>query len=450
MKKLVAFFCVLFAAFAGAPAVHAQLLQVEPLDRIVAVAEDDVILQSELDRAVAQILTQYRNSPQQLPPRNVLDQQVLDRLIMVRLQVQRAQSTGIRITDSDVDQAMQRIAQQNHIEVSQLRASLAHDGVDFDDFRKTLRDELLVQRLRQRVMLGIAPVTDAEVDSVLASGAVKTGEVHLAHILIGLPDGASAQQIQQAKDKAEEVKKQIDGGMDFTAAAIRYSNAPDALDGGDLGWRRLDSVPEGFADIAENSAPGQVSNIIRAPNGFHIIKVIDKRTNAKQMVTEYHARHIVIAVTELVSSDEAQKKIADLRRRIVDGHEDFAKLAKEFSQDPQNAALGGEMGWFPISQYGTKVAETIAKLKDNEVSQPFQTDVGWHIMQLLGTREADRTEQNKREQAREIIRERKAEDEYENFLRTIRSDSYVCAVSAANASPSLPVCGSVDKKAVAP
>ncbi|MGH8123347.1 MAG: SurA N-terminal domain-containing protein, partial [Rudaea sp.] len=197
MKKLVAVFCVLFSVFAGAPAARAQLLQVEPLDRIVAIAEDDVILQSELDRAVAQILAQYRNNPQQLPPRDVLNRQVLDRLIMMRLQVQRAQSTGIRVTDTEVDQAMQRIAQQNHIEVSQLRASLAHDGVDFDDFRKTLRDELLVQRLHQRVVQGMGAVTDAEVDTMLASGSVKTDEVHLAHILIGLPDGASAQQIQQ-------------------------------------------------------------------------------------------------------------------------------------------------------------------------------------------------------------------------------------------------------------
>ncbi|MGH8123119.1 MAG: peptidylprolyl isomerase, partial [Rudaea sp.] len=368
---------------------------------------------------------QYRNSPQQLPPRDVLDRQVLDRLIMLRLQVQRAQSTGIRVTDTEVDQAMQRIAQQNHVEVSQLRASLAHDGVDFDDFRKTLRDELLVQRLRQRVMANVGAVTDAEIDALLASGTVKTGEVHLAHILIGLPDGASAQQIQQAKEKAEDVKKQIDGGMDFTAAAIRYSGAQDALDGGDLGWRRIDSVPEAFAEIAENLQPGQVSQILRAPNGFHILKMIDRRSNNKQMVTEYHARHIEIAVNELVSSDEAQKKVADLRHRIVDNHEDFAKLAKEFSQDPQTAALGGEMGWFPIQQYGTKVAEVVAALKDNEVSQPFQSDLGWHILQLLGKREADRTEQNKREQAREIIRNRKAEDEYENFLRTIRSEAFI-------------------------
>ena len=425
MKKLVAAFSLMFAVSAALPIAHAQILNVEPLDRIVAIAEDDVILQSELDRAVSAILAQYKNTPQQLPPRDVLDRQVLDRLIMQRLQVQRAQSTGIRVNDNDIDQAIQQIAQKNRIDVGQLRASLAHEGLDYDEFRKSLRDEILVQRLQQRVMQGGSQVTDAEVDTVLASGNVKSGEIHLAHILIGVPDNANAQQIQQAKEKADDVRKQIDGGMDFTAAAIRYSNASDALDGGDLHWRREDSIPEAFAELADSMKPGEVSQPIRVPNGYHIIKVVEKRSNDKQVVTEYHARHIEIGVTELVSSDDAQKKVADLRRRIVDSHEDFAKLAKEFSQDPPTANLGGEMGWFPIQQYGPKVAEILATLKDNEVSPPFQTDIGWHIVQLMGTREADRTVQNKREQAREIIRNRKAEDEYEDFLRTMRSDAFI-------------------------
>jgi peptidyl-prolyl cis-trans isomerase SurA len=199
-------------------------------------------------------------------------------------------------------------------------------------------------------------------------------------------------------------------------------------------------VPEAFVEISQTLAPGQVSEVIRAPNGFHLIKVVDKRTGGKQVVTEYHARHIEIAATELVSSAEAQKKAVELRRRVVDGHEDFAKLAKEFSNDPPTANLGGDMGWFPIEQYGPKVAEVIAALKDNEVSQPFQTDLGWHIVQLVGKREADRTEQIKREQAREVLRQRKGDDEFENFLRTIRSDAYICTMSSAYTSPGVPVC----------
>ena len=450
MNKLFAAFLALFLAVA-VPVARAQIQPVEPLDRIVAIAEDDVILQSELDRAVAQIQAQYRSNPQQLPPIDVLRSQVLDRLIMNRIQIQRASSTGIRVTDNDVDQAIGRIAQSNNIDITQLRGALARDGIDYDDFRKQTRETLLTQRLQQRIMQGAGNATDAEVDALLATGNVKTGEIHLAHILIATPENASVDQIKAAKDKADDVKKQIDGGLDFAAAAIRYSNAQDALEGGDLQWRPVSPVPEAFAQISESLAPGQVSQVVRGPNGFHIIKVIDKRggSGSKQMVTEYHARHIMIPVTELVSSAEAQKTAADLRHRIVDGHEDFAKLAKEYSKDPPTANLGGDMGWFPIDRFGTAVATALGSLKaDNEVSQPFQTDVGWHILQLLGKRDADRTVEAQREQARELIRQRKAGDEIESTMRQFRADSYICAVDPAYVTKERPACsGPAVKKA---
>ena len=425
MNKLVAVFCFLLAGLGVSTALRAQMVSKEPLDRIVAVAEDDVILQSELDRAVANVLAQYRANPQQLPPRNVLNRQVLESLVMLRLQVQRAQSTGIRVSDADVDQSIQRVAESNKMDLPQLRASLEHEGLSYDDFRKTLREQLLVQRLQQRVVQSQVNVSDSEIDILLASNSLKGGQVHLQHILISLPDGADAQQIQAAREKADSVKKEIDGGMDFTAAAIRYSNAQDALQGGDLGWRRYDEVPEAFANLVEGMQPGQVSQALRGPSGFHIVKLVDKRADGKQVVTEYHARHILIKVGELTGSDEAQKTIADIRHRIVDGHEDFAKLAKQDSQDATTASAGGDMGWFPIDKYGSRVANVLTTLKDDELSQPFQTDVGWHIMQRLGTRQQDRTDDMKREQARDVIRNRKAEGEYENFLRQLRSEAYV-------------------------
>ena len=452
MNKLIAVFCLTLTAFGFASTAFAQALPVDSLDRIAAIAEDDVILQSELDRAVANVLSQYRQNPQQLPPRQELERQVLERLILLRLQVQRAGSTGIRVTDSDVDQAIQRVAETNKIDVRQLRASLEHEGFSYDEYRKTLRDQLLVQRLRQRVVQNQVNVTDSEVDILLGSNSLKAGEVHLAHILISVPEGASAEQIQVSRDKADGVKKQIDGGMDFSAAAIRYSNAQDALDGGDLGWRRYDEVPETFANLAEGMQPGQVSQVLRGPSGFHIVKLIEKRSTGQKLVTEYHARHIEINVTEVVTSEDAQKTVRDIRARIVDGHEDFAKLAKQYSQDPNSANGGGDMGWFPIDQYGTRVAETLAAMKDNDISQPFQTDVGWHIVQLLGSRQQDRTDDAKREQARDVLRNRKAEDEYENFLRQMRSEAYTCASIAEYASPSLPQCGAEtnEKKPTAP
>ena len=455
MNKLASAACAILVTLAAAPPLRAQaLLPVDQLDRIVAVAEEDVILQSELDRAVNNVLAQYRQNPQQLPPKEELEKQVLERLIVVRLQLQRAESTGIRVTDSDVDQAVQRVADMNKIDARTLRASLDRDGVSWDEYRKSIKEQIMLQRLRQRVVQNQVNVSDGEVDILLASNSLKSGEVHLAHILIQVPEAAGADQIQKAKDKADDVKKQIDGGMDFAAAAIRYSNAQDALDGGDLGWRRFDEVPEVFANLAEGMQAGQVSQVLRGPSGFHIVKLVDKRNDSRQVVTEYHARHIEIAVNELTPSDEAMKTVREIRQRIVDGHEDFAKLAKEYSKDSNTASTGGDMGWFPIDQYGAPVAQTLATLKDNDISQPFQTDVGWHIIQLLGTRQNDRTDEAKREQAREVLRNRKATDEYENFVRQIRSESYACVVNATYASPSLPQCGagtlSGEKKATAP
>jgi peptidyl-prolyl cis-trans isomerase SurA len=447
--------CFVLLSVPGAPRVAlAQVLDKEQLDQIVAIAEDDVILQSELDRAVGNVLAQYRNNPQQLPPRNLLEQQVLQRLIMLRLQVQRAQGTGIRVSDTDVDQAVQRVADNNKIDMRTLRASLERDGLNYDDFRKNLREQLLVNRLQQRVAQAQQNVSDAEVQILLASNSLKSGEVHLQHILITVPEGADAAAIQAAREKAEDVKKQVESGMDFTAAAIRFSNAQDALQGGDLGWRRFDEVPEAFGNLVDGMQPGQVSQVLRGPSGFHIVKLVDKRSNGKQVVTEYHARHIMIKVSDLVTSDEAQREMADIRRRIVEGGEDFAKLAKQYSQDPNSQNAGGDLGWFAIDQFGTRVAEVVSQTKDNEVSPVFQTDAGWHILQRLGLRQQDRTDDMMKEQARDVIRNRKAEEEYENFLRQIRSESYVCAVTNAHVSPELPLCSEFNagnaKKSAAP
>ena len=426
MNRIVLCLCFLVPALGAWSGLRAQaLLPTQPLDRIVAVADDNVILQSELDAAVANVLNQYRANPQQLPPRNILERQVLESLIMLRLQVQRAKDTGIRVSDADIDQAVQRVAENNKMSVDQLRSSLARDNMSYEDFRNHLRDQILVQRLQQRVVQGQSNVSDSEIDILLASNSLKSGEVHLQHILIGLPNGADASQIAAARAKADEVKAKIDGGMDFTTAAIQYSSAQDALQGGDLGWRRYDEVPEAFADLVEGMKPGEVSQPLRGPSGFHIVKVVDKRAEGKQVVTEYHARHILIKVGELTSSAEAKKTIEDIRHRIVDGHEDFAALAKKDSQDQNTASAGGDMGWFPIDQYGPAVANQLATLKNGEISQPFQSDLGWHVLQLEGTREQDRTKEMKREQAREVIRNRKAEQAYEDFLRQLRSESFV-------------------------
>ena len=406
-----------------APAAAASASQ--PLDRIVAVANDDVILQSELNDAVRSVQQQYASHPDQLPPMNVLQKQVLDRLILMRLQIQKAQDQGVHVSDADVDQAVAGVAQQNKLTPEQLRTAVEQNGGDFAQFRQQLGDQITVQRLHDSVVRDAVSVTDSEIDNLLSSPTYKAGEVHLAHIQVSIPSGADAAAIQASQAKAEQALAAIKGGMDFNAAAIRYSDAADALDGGDLGWRRLDEMPPAFADTIETMKPGDVSAALRGPTGFHILKLIGQREPSRQMVTEFHARQIVISPSELVTPAQAQQKAQDLYNRIVNKHEDFATLAKEESKDPTTAAAGGDMGWFQQNQWGTIIANKLAEPKDNEVSQPFQSQAGWHILQRLGSRQSDQTDEIARDQARQSIGNRKAEQAYDDFLRDLRSNAYV-------------------------
>ena len=409
---------------------HAQLLTPaapvsQPLDRIVAVVNDDVILQSELNDAVASVQQQYAGHTEQLPPMNVLQQQVLNRLVLMRLQIQKAQDQGIHVSDADVDQAIQGVAEQNKLSPEQLRAEVERSGASFASFREQLADQITVQRLHQSVVQDSVSVTDSEIDNLLSSPTYKAGEVHLAHIQISIPGGADAAAIQAAAAKAEQTLAAIHGGMDFNAAAIRYSDAPDALEGGDLGWRRLDEIPPAFADTIASMKPGDVSPALRGPTGFHILKLVDQRQSSRKMVTELHARQILIKPSELLTPAQAEQKAQDLYHRIVDKHEDFATLAKENSKDDTSANLGGDMGWFPQQAWGQAIATQLGQLKDNEVSQPFQSAAGWHILQRLGERQSDQTTQIERDQARQAIGTRKSEQAYDDYLRDLRSNAYV-------------------------
>lgn len=424
MTRLLAALVLGLAALAASPGARAQAIATDPVDRIVAVVDEDVILQSELDRAVGNILAQYAGRSGQLPSRDVIERQVLERLISIRLQLARAEQTGIRVSDMELDQSVMRLAQQNNVSLDQLRASLERDGFSYTEFRDTMRDELVVQRLRQRFVQSRVNVTDTEVDILLASESLKRGEVRLSHILVGVPDGASAAQIQAAREKAEMVKKELDGGLDFASAAIRYSDGQQALEGGDLGWRKFNEVPNAFADQIAGMQPGEVTQPMRGPSGFHILKLVDLREPQQELVREYNARHILIKTSELVSANDALDTVRDIRRRI-EGGDDFAEMAKEFSEDTATANLGGDMGWFEIGAYGTRVEQVLNGLADGQLSEPFQTEVGWHLMQRLATREADVTDERRRDQAREIVRNRKAEEEYDLFLRQLRGEAYI-------------------------
>lgn len=422
MKKLLAPITVVFALFASLA--QAQLMSIEPIDSIVAIVDEDVILRSELDRQVTSILAQYQGNQQQLPPRETLERQVLERLIMIKLQVARADSTGVKLSDAEVDQTISQIAEQNRMEVGQLRQAVSQQGLSWDQFRTNVRDESMVQRLRQRVVQSRVQVSDTEIDLLLKNGGAKRDSLHLGHIQITLPDGATSEQIAEAETKAGDVARQIREGLDFNAAAIRFSDAPNALEGGDLGWRDFDELPPAFAEVAAKLEIGETSAPVRGPNGFHIVKLIEKRAGAAQLVTEYHARHILIKNNEIVSSDQALEKAKAIRARLVAG-EDFAKLAREFSEDGPTSNLGGDMGWFQINGYGPRVGQVLGTTQDNEISEPFQSDVGWHILQRLATRTQDRTAEAERDKARQTLGSRKSDEEYDSFLRQLRADSYI-------------------------
>ena len=422
-RILASFLCLFLATAATAPA--AQSLALDPVDGIVAVVDDDVILRSELDRAVANIRTQFADRSDQLPPPDVLQKQVLERLILMRLQLQRAESAGVRIGDLELEQAISRIAQQNKITIEQMRAQLAAEGSSYDEFRQQLREELTAQRMRQQISQSRVNVSDTEIDIALASESMKKGEVHIGVILVALPDGADAEQIGKAKTKVDGIKSLIDRGeMEFSAAAIRYSDHQTALEGGDLGWRSYDEIPPLFANLVQGMSPGEVSQPVRGPSGFTLIKLLETRDQSSKSVTEYNARGILVQTNEVVDAEQAKAKADALHARLVAG-EDFAELARKESEDAITRNQGGDMGWFQLNAWGSAVAQNISALKDGEISQPFQSDVGWHIVQRLGMREQDVTEQTRRNAVRETIARRKADEEFDRFLRQLRAEAYV-------------------------
>jgi peptidyl-prolyl cis-trans isomerase SurA len=424
MKSLIAA-ALLASLLALSPGARAQSATT-PVDSIAAVIDEDVILRSELDRAVNNIVAQYGNSTtQQLPPRDVLEKQVLERLVMLRLQVARANDSGIRVSDAEIQQAVAGIASQNRMSMEQLRQRLATDGIAYDEFVGNLRDEMLVQRLRQRFIQSRVQVSEGEVDQLLATRDVGNHEVRLATILISLPEGATPAQVRDAATKISEIKAAVERGeMDFRSAAIRHSQAPNALEGGEIGWRSLDAIPPAFVNIIRGLTPGQITEPVRSSTGFQIIQLEETREGQAQKATQYSALDILVRTSDVVSAEQARQKIQAMRDRIVAG-EDFGKVAREGSDDTLTRNKGGDMGWFLIDQWGGAVATQLQQLADGELSPIFQSDAGFHLIKRIGKREQDVTEENRRNQARSIIGERKGDEEYERFLRQLRSEAFV-------------------------
>lgn len=429
---------------AMAPPAAAQQ-QLQALDRIAAVVDEDVILQSELDRALANIAQQYAGREHQLPPRQVLERQVLERLVLVKLQVARAQGSGIRVGEEELNQALAGIAQQNGVSLDGLRQQLAQEGLAFNDFRNSIREEILIQRLRQSYVQSRVTVSEGEVDSALASQADGGAQFRLAHILVALPDGATAEQISIGQEKIDGIKQLLERNeMDFAAAAVRYSDSPNALEGGDLGWRSMDEIPPAFADLIKTMQPGQVVGPLRGASGFQLLQLVEQRDAAQadaQTVTEYNARHILVRITDLQDEAAARAKIDTLQARIAGGA-DFAEVARDASEDTNSRNQGGDLGWFPADAFGPDFGSRLAAIPDGGVSEPFRSDAGWHLVQRVDTRQTDVTSANRRNQVREVIGRRKAEEEYNRFLQEMRGEAYVSFRSGDRAENAAPASGS--------
>ena len=430
MKTLPVVLASLLAVSTVAAPLPLLAQQTQALDRIAAVVDEDVILQSELDRALANIRSQYAGREEQLPPADVLARQVLERLVLVKLQVTRAEGSGIRVSDQELTGAINSIAQQNGGTVDQLRGRLAQDGIDFEEFRRSVRDEIVVQRLRQNFAQSRISVSEGEVDAALKQQAVTGTQYHLAHILIATPDGATAEQIATGQQKADGVKALLDKGeLEFNAAAVRYSDSPNALEGGDLGWRSMDEIPQAFVQLMQGMKSGDVVGPLRGPSGFQLLKLVEVRDSnggaaTGQTVTEYEARHILVRITDQQNDAAAKAKIDTLRARIAGGA-DFQTVARESSEDNNSRGQGGDLGWFPVDAFGPDFGRQVAGITDGSVSQPFRTDAGWHIVQRVGTRQTDVGVDNQRAQVRETIGRRKLEEEYNRFLAELRGEAYV-------------------------
>ena len=398
------------------------------LDRVVAIVNDGVVLNSDLDAQLEVVSERLRQQKLEAPPQNVLRQQVLERLVLQEIQLQRANHAGVKVSDEMLNAALEDVAKRNGITLTQLPDALKQQGVDYAEYRDEIRKEMLLQLLRQRDVLQHISVTPREIDQFLdkqAKAPSERNEYNVSHILIAVGQEASPAQQEAAAKRAQEVYDRAKSGEDFAKLAVAYSNSQTALDGGALGWRKGSELPTFLSDIIARLKPGEVSEPLRTPTGYHIIRLNEVRGGSVTAVeNQVHVRHILMKTNELADDATVRGKLAALRERILKG-EDFAAVAQVTSQDPGSAAEGGDLGWAGPGTFAPEFEQAIATLKDNEISEPFHTQFGWHIVQMLGHRRFDNSDEIKRRQAAEAIRASKADEETELWLRRMRDEAYV-------------------------
>ena len=423
------FSTLLLAAVLGSMPAAAQE-RAAPLeaDRIVAVVNNEVITRSELDRRLADIVQQAKRQESPLPPRDQLEKRVLERMIVDSAQLQLAKETGLTIDDGRLDLALGRIAQGNRMSLEQFRSALERDGIAWNGFREDIRKELTITRLREREVDNRIAVSDAEIENFLATAGTQSGtneEFFLAHITLRVPEQATPEAADAVRARAQAALDEVARGVDFGKVAATYSDAPDALSGGELGWRSADRLPALFAEALAKTKTGETSGILRSPAGFHILKLVDRRSGAIQdrKVEQTHARHILIRINELLSAAEARRKLAQVKERLDNG-EDFAELARLYSNDP-SGARGGDLGWVYPGDTVPEFERAMQELKPGVVSGPVRSPFGLHLIQVIERRIDTASPERRRLTARATLRERKADEAYQEWLRQLRDRAYV-------------------------
>lgn len=423
-SRLIAVCLLLVAALAQAQGVKPRTIVV--VDRIVAIVNDEVITERELAARVDFAIRQLAQQGTKPPPRQIMERQLLERVINDRVQMQHARDTGTRVDDAELDRSMVRIAEQNKMTVAELRVTLAKDNVPYDKFREDIRSEITLSRLREREVAQKIVVTESEIDNFIQSQLAQPGrdEFNVSHILISVPEKATPEQLQARRDRAEQALAQIKGGADFRQVAAAFSDGPEALQGGLIGWREASRLPSLFLDALKPLQAGQLSELLRSPNGFHILRLNERRGGAAPiLVQQTRARHILIKTNELVSESEARNRILSLKERL-DNKADFAELARARSEDT-SASRGGELNWISPGDTVPEFERAMDALKPGEISGPVRSPFGWHLIQVIERRNQDMTQEGQRMNARQTLRERKTDESYQEWVRQLRDRAYV-------------------------
>ena len=406
---------------------YTQTAPLEEIDYIVAIVDEDVVVRTELDKDMEMILQQIAERGAGMPPRGALEKQVLERLILKKLQLAAAERNGISVSEDILAQMIGNVARDNQMTLSEFREALAAEGLSFRDYREIIREQATIRQLLEKEVMARIRVTDQEVKAFNARVGTTVGqrsEYHLYHVLIATPEGASPEQLNRARRKAESLVNQLREGRDFRSVALTESDGQQALEGGDLGWRPTNQLPTLFVDEVVDMQRGEISDPIHSPSGYHIILVEDFKGGERHMVKQTRARQILVVTNEITSDNEARTRLEQLKTRI-DGGDDFGTLAQSNSDDRSSAIEGGDLGWVTPGDLLPEFEKQMDSLEINEVSEPFRTEFGWHIVQVLDRREYDSTEEVQKAEARTAIRKRKFNEETELYLRRLRDEAYV-------------------------